>query len=106
MTFNEFALKMQLDCFKDNNCIEDMYTKLFTDIILRGWYGLSDFRTAILSHCSSEDDALLKVIMISNKFAIQYTSEETSPMRPHEFLLKMKNSGELVAEMKKVCNIK
>lgn len=106
MTFNEFAIKMQLDCYKDNNCIEDMYTKLFTGIIIRGWYSLSEIKNTILNHCSSEDEALLKIIMIANKFAIQYTRDETPSMRPHEYLIKIRDSGELSSEVKTVCNIK
>ena len=106
MTFAEFANKMQLDCYKENNCIEDMYTKLFTGIIIRGWFRLSEIKNTILDHCSSEEEALLKIIMIANKFAIQYTRDETPSMRPHEYLIKIRDSGELVAEMKNVCNIK
>ena len=105
MTFNEFAIKMQLDCYKENNCIEDMYTKLFTGIIIRGWYGLSEIKNTILNHCSSEDEALLKIIMIANTFAIKYTNDETSAMRPHEYLIKIRDSGELVSEMKNICKI-
>ena len=105
MDFSDLKTKVQLDCYKGDNCIEDVYTKLFARIIIIGWYGLSSFRDEILKHSKSEEDCILKIMMISNIFAIKYVSEEEAPMRPHEYLLNIKKSGELVSEMKKVCKI-
>ena len=101
MDFSDFKTKVQLNCYKETNCIEDMYAKLFAGIIISGWYGLSSFRDVVLKHSKSEEDYILKIMMISYIFSIKYVSEETPPMRPHEYLLNIKKSGELVSEIKK-----